>query len=165
MLKRTLAALLEGAVPGAAVAFGLSKLGVDGAGAMYAAAALVGVLTGLVAGRPIWAKAAKIEGLLKAVAGAFISVVVLYALRKWLPGFRVDLAELGTGPVGTVPWVALPGIGVALATVLEVDDAFGAEPTAPVRRRVSPEGGEPESRLESSDDSEESDVAHARRKG
>ncbi|HEX4338523.1 MAG TPA: hypothetical protein VH062_21610 [Polyangiaceae bacterium] len=139
MLKRLVAALFEGAVPGAAVAFGLTKLDAISPTLMYAAVALVGVLTALVAGRPIWAKAAKVEALLKSVAGAFISVVVLYALRKWTPGLHVDLTALGlgAGPVGYVPWVALPATGVALATVLEIDDAFGPGPAIAPRRRVA----------------------------
>jgi hypothetical protein len=166
MLKRLLAALFEGVVPGAAVAYALSRLGVETTATMYAAVALVGVLTGLVAGRPIWARAAKTEGALKAVAGAFISVVVLYALRKWLPGVRVDLGALGAGalPIGSVPWVFLPAVGVALALVLEVDDAFGADPPAPTRVRAgtagsfAPAAPEPES-----EEDEGADVAQARR--
>lgn len=141
MLKRLLAALLEGAVPGAAVAYALSRLGVETAATMYAAAALVGVLTGLIAGRPIWARAAKIEAGLKATAGAFIALVVLYALRKWLPNVRVDLGAFGAGAgaIGSVPWASLPAIGVALALVLEIDDAFGADPPAPPRVRAATE--------------------------
>src|SRR5882672_3482282 len=113
MLKRLIFALLEGALPGAAAAFALSAVGQGGASsapAMYAAMAIVGVLTGLLAGRPIWAKSAKIEGLLKAVAGLFISVTVLFGVRKWLPGMSVDLGAFGAGagPVGSLPWVALP---------------------------------------------------------
>jgi hypothetical protein len=86
MLKRLVLALLEGALPGAAAAFALSELGGGSSAlAMYVAAAVVGVATGLFAGRPIWAKSAKVEGLLKAVAGLFISVTVLFGVRKWLP--------------------------------------------------------------------------------
>jgi hypothetical protein len=168
MLKRLLAALLEGAVPGAAVAFALSKLGVETAATMYAAVALVGVLTGLIAGRPIWARAAKTEAALKATVGAFICVVVLYALRKWLPAVRIDLGALGAGagPIGSVPWAFLPGIGVALAIVLEIDDAFGADPPAPSRVRAGTVASlgstppEPES-----EEDERADVAQARRRG
>ena len=137
MLKRLEAALLEGVLPGAAVAFGLSKFGLGGPWAFYAAVALVGVLTGLVAGRPIWAKGAKTEGLLTALAGAFIAVVVLFGLRTWLPSFDVDLSTFGAGhgALGSVPWAFWPVVGVALAVVLEIDDAFGSDPEPP--RRVA----------------------------
>jgi hypothetical protein len=122
------------------------------------------VLTGLVAGRPIWAKAAKIEGALKAVAGAFISVVVLYALRKWLPAVHVDLTAFGAGEgaIGSVPWVFLPATGVALALVLEIDDAFGADPVPPRRIRAGTEASL-ESPAPELEQDEGADVARARR--
>lgn len=168
MLKRLVFALLEGALPGAAAAFALSELGGGSSAlAMYAAAAVVGVATGLLAGRPIWAKSAKVEGLLKAVAGLFISVTVLFGVRKWLPGVSVDLGAFGAGagPVGDLPWVILPAIGVALAIVLEIDDAIGADPV-PAPRRVKAEGDA--LRVEVSPEDEEgasSDDTRAHRRG
>jgi hypothetical protein len=166
MLKRLLAALLEGALPGAVVAYALSKLGMEAAVTMYAAVALVGVVTGLVAGRPIWAKAAKTEAALKATAGAFISVVVLYALRKWLPSVHVDLGALGAGAIGNVPWAFLPAVGVALALVLEIDDAFGADRPAPPRVRAATEASLPSAAPAlGSEEDEEANVAQARRGG
>ncbi|HVW24798.1 MAG TPA: hypothetical protein VHC69_05480 [Polyangiaceae bacterium] len=167
MLKRLLAALFEGVIPGAAVAYGLGRLGLRTPATMYAAVAVVGVLTGLIAGRPIWARAAKTEAALKAAAGAFISVVVLYALRKWLPAVSVDLTAFGggAGAIGSLPWVFLPGIGVALALVLEIDDAFGADPAPPRRVRAdAPVMHEPPSST-SLEEREEADVARARRRG
>lgn len=168
MLKRLVSALLAGALPGAAAAFALSELGGAGSSfAVYAAAAMVGVLTGLFAGRPIWAKSAKVEGLLKSVAGLFISVTVLFGVRKWLPGVTLDLGAFGagSGPIGNLPWVVLPAIGVALALVLEIDDAIGADPV-PVQRRVKVE--QDALRVETSPEDEEgasSDDARARRRG
>ena len=169
MLKRLLAALLEGVIPGAAVAYGLGRLGLQTPVTMYAAVAVVGVLTGLVAGRPIWARAAKTEAALKAAAGAFISVVVLYALRKWLPAVHVDLTAFGggAGAVGSVPSVFLPAVGVALALVLEIDDAFGTDPAPPERvRAAAPAPLERSSSpLHDHEEAEETDVARARRRG
>lgn len=167
MLKRLVAALFEGVLPGAAVAYCLSRLGLETAATMYAAVALVGVLTGLVAGRPIWAKAAKIEASLKAVAGAFIAVVVLYALRKWLPAVHVDLSAVGggAGAIGNVPWAFLPAIGVALALVLEIDDAFGGDAPAPQRIRASASGARDALVPSTEEEDAETDVARARRRG
>jgi hypothetical protein len=146
MLKRLVLALLEGALPGAAAAFALTELGAANvAPAMYAAAAAAGVSTALIAGRPIWAKGAKVEGLLKAVAGLFIAVTMLFGVRKWLPGMNIDLGAFGAGagPVGSLPWVVLPAICVAFALVLEIDDAIGADPD-PVPRRVQAESAKTE---------------------
>jgi hypothetical protein len=168
MLKRLLAALFEGAVPGVAIAYALSKLALETPATMYAAVAVVGVLTGLIAGRPIWAKAAKTEAVLKATAGAFISVVVLYALRKWLPGVHVDLGAFGggAGAIGSVPLAFLPAVGVALALVLEIDDAFGADPPAPPRIRAPTDASRaPVAPETASQEDEATDVVQARRRG
>jgi len=168
MLKRLVFALLEGALPGALAAFALSSIGVAGSAlAMYAAVAAVGVLTGLLAGRPIWANGAKIEGLLKAVVGLFISVTMLFGVRKWLPGVSVDLgAFAGSGPIGSVPWIILPAIGVAYAIVLEIDDAIGADPP-PAPRRVREEPGSLRIEEAAPEDEEAaaSDDTRARRRG
>jgi hypothetical protein len=96
---------------------------------VYAAAAAVGILTAIVAGKPVWARAAKVEALLKAVVGAFIAVTSMFGIRKWLPGVTLDLSRIGAGAgaVGDLPRVALPLVGMALALVFEVDDAFGPE--------------------------------------
>jgi hypothetical protein len=171
MLKRLVAALLEGVIPGAAVAYGFSTLGLEGAVPMYASVAVVGAVTGLVAGRPIWAKAAKTEAAIKAAAGTFISVVVLYALRKWLPAVRVDLTALGgaAGAIGSVPSAFLPATGVALALVFEIDDAFGKKPAPP--HRVRADAGAPlvssssPPAEEEEEERREADVARARHRG
>ena len=172
-MKRLVLALLEGALPGAATAFALSELGAaNQAPAVYAAAAVVGILTGLFAGKPIWAKGAKVEGSLKAVAGLFISVTMLFGVRKWLPGMSLDLAALGAGvgPVGSQPWVILPAIGVAYALVLEIDDAIGADPVPTPPRRVQAQIAETDPlRVDASLGEEEegasSDDARAHRRG
>jgi len=168
MLKRLLVSLFEGSVTGAATAFALSRLGQGTQGTpaallVYAAAAVMGTLTGLVAGKPIWARAAKLEGLLKAVAGAFMAVTVLFGMRKWLPGVTVDLTRFGagSGPIGSVAWVALPLIAVAISLVLEFDDAFGSETTPPPRKRVEGELRAPTA--ETLDDAEASESHDALR--
>jgi hypothetical protein len=154
MLKRLVFALLEGALPGVLAAFALSSVGAAGSAlAVYAAAAAVGVLTGLLAGRPIWAKGAKVEGSLKAVVGLFISVTMLFGIRKWLPGV-------------SVPWMVLPGIGVAYAIVLEIDDAIGADPPpAPRRIREEPGSLRVETAQEEDEEGAAGDDTRARRRG
>ena len=58
MLGRLLIGIVKGLIVGGLVGFGLAKLGIAAPGAViaYLAAALTGVLVGLVAGKPIWAK-------------------------------------------------------------------------------------------------------------
>jgi hypothetical protein len=142
MVKRLAVGVLEGGVAGASVAVASGELGLTWGGAVaYGAAALVGVVTGLVAGRPIWAKDAKAEGLLKALIGAFIAATVLFGIRKWLSGIVVSAGSPGSGRLGDVPLVALPVIGVALALVLEIDDAFTPPLPPPALPRVADAAG------------------------
>ena len=66
MVKKVVFGLLQGVLLGGVVSFALSRLHAGWSAAVaYAAAALVGVLVGAVAGKPIWAQEAKLEGLLK----------------------------------------------------------------------------------------------------
>ena len=63
MLGRLITGILKGLVLGGLVGFGLVKLGmaVPAAWLAYVAAAITGVLIGLIAGKPIWAPDARIE--------------------------------------------------------------------------------------------------------
>ncbi len=132
---------------GAVVAFALSRLGItwDASVTAYGSVVLVGVLTGLVAGRPIWGREAKLEVLLKSAVGAFIGCVALYGARKWLGSVHVDLGAYGRGAFGTVPAAALPAIGASLSIAFEIDDAVGPEATAGgPKRRVEASSGSPD---------------------
>lgn len=89
MLARLLIGIVKGLVVGGLIGFGLVKLmglGVfmSHAWLAYVAAALTGVLIGLVAGKPIWAKDAKIEAGMKAFVGALLGAGLMFAVRKWL---------------------------------------------------------------------------------
>lgn len=150
--------LVEGALLGGLVFLALLGLHVTWSAIVaYAAAGVVGALSGVVAGKPIWAREAKLEALLKSLAGAFIAVTAMYGARKWLSGFGVNLQSLGlgTGPVGEVPAVALPLIGAGLGFVFQIDDAFGSDEASP-RQRLSdaapPGRDSEEEQAESSED-------------
>jgi hypothetical protein len=123
----------------------------------YAAAALVGGLVGAVAGKPIWVREAKLEGLLKSLAGAFVAAVAMYGARKWLAGVHVNLQAFGwgAGPIGQVPAAALPAIGAGLGFVFQIDDALGGD-SEPPRRRVAETSRAPEEPA-GADESEESE--------
>jgi len=130
MLKRLVLGVLEGAAPGVLVALVAEQVGQGWGGAVaYLAAVAVGVVTGLVAGKPFWAPGAKVESLLKAASGAFLALIVMYGTRKWLGDVVLDLSAIGagSGALGDLPRVVLPLIGVAIAFILEIDDRFGAD--------------------------------------
>jgi hypothetical protein len=86
MLGRLITGILKGLVLGGLVGFGLVKLGmaVPAAWLAYVAAAITGVLIGLIAGKPIWAKDARIEAGVKAFVGALLGAGLMFAARKWL---------------------------------------------------------------------------------
>ena len=105
MLARLLIGLVLGTVIGGVVAAVL----VQGLGIpvftnpffAYLAAAATGVVTGLVAGKPIWSAEGRIEAGLKAFFGLLLSLGGMFALRQWVH-VNVDLGALkaGAGEIG-----------------------------------------------------------------
>jgi hypothetical protein len=127
MLKRLLLGLILGFVVGALVAAALvAGLHVVQLGALtaYLFAAVTGVLVGLVAGKPIWAKGGQIEAGLKAFFGALLGAGGMFAVRQWLK-VDVDLSMIQhgmSGPVGDLPAAALPLIAAVLGGFYELDN-------------------------------------------
>jgi hypothetical protein len=161
MLRRLLIGLTEGLVIGLALGLSATRLlGLATPGSIVAAllGALAGFAVGLVAGRPIWARNAKTEALLKAGAGALAGFGLSFALRRWLK-VELDLSaySLGAGPAGQLSALALPAIATVLALFFELDDDGSGSATRSakgqaVKRRV--EGGNPD--LASLDEADES---------
>jgi hypothetical protein len=156
MLRRLLIGLVLGLLVGGAVAAGLiAGLGVrtftDTSGAVFAylAAAISGVLTGLVAGKPIWASGAKVEAGLKAFFGALLGAAAMFATRRWggslgiqnLPAIPV-IGMNGSTAVGDLPALSLPLVAALLGALFELDntgdDADGGKGAGatPSRRRL-----------------------------
>jgi ABC-type xylose transport system permease subunit len=165
MVKKILLGLLQGAFSGGIVFFALSALHVAWTAMVtYLAVALVGAIVGAISGRPVWAREAKLEALLKSLAGAFIASIAMYGTRKWLAGVHVNLELIGStsGPLGEVPLAALPVIGAALGFVFQIDDALGSEDKTPEPRLRASEPSEGEAEHEAE---EESSERRARRQG
>lgn len=133
MLKRLVVGLVLGAVLGGVVAAvlvqGLGVMTFDqwalGATGAYLAAALTGVLTGLVAGKPIWSSDGRIEAGLKAFFGALLALGGMFVLRQWVH-VSVDLtaiqASQGPAEFGQLPAVSLPLIAAILGGFFELDN-------------------------------------------
>jgi hypothetical protein len=131
-------ALLWGILVGVVIGRGTSLLAVHGLHVplseplpalwAYLFAAVDGVLVGLFAGKPIWAKGARIEAGLKAVFGTLLGVGLMFALRKWV-GFAQDLSVLGLGKgaLGTNPALVFPLLATVMALLFEVDNMFGSD--------------------------------------
>jgi hypothetical protein len=123
MLGRLLVGILKGLVVGGLLGFGLAKLGFVAPGAViaYLGAALSGVLIGLVAGKPIWAKDARIEAGMKAFVGALLACGLMYAARRWLTvPLPMSIGELGrtaTGEPGTLGSLAVTSLALVTAVL------------------------------------------------
>jgi hypothetical protein len=128
MLKRLIVGLVLGTVIGAVVAAVLVQgLGITyftNAVFAYLAAAATGVVTGLVAGKPIWASDGKIEAGLKAFFGILLALGGMFALRQWA-NVHVDLSTLkaGEGLLGYLPASSLPVIAGVLSAFYEIDNS------------------------------------------
>lgn len=158
MLGRLLVGIVKGLVLGALIGFGLVKLGFAFPGAIvaYLAAAATGVLIGLIAGKPIWAKDAKIEAGMKAGVGALLGVGLMFAARRWLsvpvPGFLLDVTrtvaptEAGASTLGNFGMTALAAIAALLGGFYDADntpepdkpEAKDAKTPAPKNRIAQP---------------------------
>jgi hypothetical protein len=171
MLKRLVFSVIEGTLIGGLATALLLELGLEWnhVGVVYGAAALTGAMTGLLAGKPFWAKSAKLESILKASVGTFLAVTSMYGVRKWLPWVSLDLGTiLGSGSIGSLPAASLPIIATAIAFLFEIDDAFGPRAAAP-----RPEEFEPSSRVGDGDkanartkeDEESTEASDDRRSG
>ncbi len=151
MAKRALFGLVKGLLVGGVLALVLVKgLGVVTFGALlaYPLAVLVGVLTGLLAGKPIWQRDARIEVALKSVVGAIVAGGLMFALRKWLNP-SIDLGALGAGGLGELPLVSLPLIATALAMLFELDNTSEPASEAANEQRVAPDKSRVAGELES----------------
>jgi len=157
MLGRLLIGIVKGLIVGGLLGFGLAKLGFAAPGALiaYAAAAVTGILIGLVAGKPIWAKDAKVEAGMKAFVGALLGCGLMYVARRWLTmPVPVPLGELGganaslgqvAGSAGTIGGLAITSLA-AIAAVLggfyEADnnpsDDAGAKSAEPAKKSAEP---------------------------
>lgn len=147
MLKRLIVGIILGVVIGGLLGFGLFQLwptAMSGALA-YAFAAATGVIVGLVAGKPIWAKGAQIEAGLKAFVGALLSMGILFGVR-YLGVTIPEVAGIPAAEIGRHAIGSLLTISTLLAIFYELDNTGGDEEEgdkkriAPEKKRVSTDG-------------------------
>jgi hypothetical protein len=172
MLRRLLVGLVVGAVVGvaaaAALVSGLQMLafaGSFGALVAYGASAATGAVTGLVAGKPIWASDAKVEAGLKAFFGALLAAAGMFALRQWAAGWTLDLTAIhagGPGPVGSLPAASLPLLGAALGGLFELDNSGDDEPSQ--RKRAPSAASAAKARVPVPGSEDEDEVSAASRR-
>jgi hypothetical protein len=141
MFARLIVGILKGLVVGGLVGFALIKLGVGlfvGGWAVlaYIAAAVTGIVVGLIAGKPIWAKDAKVEAGMKAFVGALLGAGLMFGLRKIAPpladsvpaAFGVMTKDPQT--LATFPITALALVAAVLGGFYEADNTPDAGSSA-----------------------------------
>jgi hypothetical protein len=135
MFKRLIVGLVIGLVLGGLLGYGLFQVlpGVMAGVLGYAFAAATGVLVGLVAGKPIWAKGAAVEAGLKAFVGALLAMGILFGIR--FIGVTIPaIAELPAAELGRHPITSLGAIAVLLSVFYELDNTGGDEEDTPKAR-------------------------------
>ncbi|MGO9837654.1 MAG: hypothetical protein ACLP1X_25980 [Polyangiaceae bacterium] len=178
MLRRLVTGLVLGFIVGGALAAaliaGLKTTTFEGGGGVvlgYLAAALTGVMTGLVAGKPIWASGAKTEAGLKAFFGALLGAGAMFGLRQWAGGWALDLNAIGAGgpaSVAALPAASLPIIAAVLGGFFELDNTGAdGEGKKPGKRVAAATGRESKARVpveEEGEDGEEDGLPSRRAK-
>jgi hypothetical protein len=175
MLRRLLLGLVEGLLIGLALGVGSARrlgLSAPGSVALALLGAGAGFLVGLVAGRPVWARDAKTEALLKAGVGALGGAGLSLAAAHWLK-VPLDLSafQLGVGPAGTLASATLPLVATVLALFFELDDDGPGRANARIggahaKQRLAPRSGSTErDELEELGDRDESNDESERKLG
>lgn len=131
MLARLFVGIIKGLLVGTLLGFGVLQLNlawaVMPAWLAYIAAPLAGVVVGLIAGKPIWAKDAKIEAGMKATVGAILGAGLMFVARTYLtmalPAFALKALAITT-PValGMFPMASLAIIAALLGGFYEADN-------------------------------------------
>lgn len=139
MLGRLLIGIAKGLIVGFSLGFGLFKVGmaVPIPILAYVAAAVTGVVVGLIAGKPIWAKDAKVEAGTKAVIGALLAAGLMAAARTWLMiPIPIPLGTLAPegATIGGFAITALAAIGALLGGFYEADNNPAEATPAPGAR-------------------------------
>ncbi len=151
---RLLFGLLKGLIIGGLVGFGLVSAGLASPGALiaYPIAAGLGMLVALIAGKPIWAKDARIEVGMKAAAGALFAPLFLFLARRFLAfDIPFDVSTLpglgavsGTQEFGTFALTSYAAVAALLAGFFDADNQpqpEGADEGAATKKRVATGGG------------------------
>jgi len=136
MLLRALLGLIKGGIVGGAIGFGAWKVGLAGGSPLYLVYGLVGLLTGIVCGKPLWRHETLVTPLLKGVVGLLFAMGVYWLIGKTLPGMKLPLGTalgLPDQPLASLPVVLGPLVGILYGVFVEVDDGEGKPAAAPAK--------------------------------
>lgn len=177
MPVRLLIGLLKGLILGGLVGYGVAALGFAAPGAIiaYIGAAVVGMLVALVAGKPIWAKDARIEVGMKALAGAILGPGLMWLSRQFLtmalpldPQLIPGVALEGSVALGTFAITSLAMVAAVLAGFYDADNQSGkadekGSPDAGAKQRIEAQADVADTALDELED-DEAEVAKQTKK-
>lgn len=142
-MVRAILGLVKGAVVGAGLGYGALQLGLGAGVSGYLVSALVGFVTGIVCGRPLWRQETLWTPVVKGLVGAAVCSLILFGARKFLGGLTIPLpASLN---VPERPWAQVPllygaVLGIVYGILVEIDDggaaAEKAGSTPPVKSKA-----------------------------
>lgn len=134
MLLRLIIGLVKGLVLGGLAGFGLAAAGFVAPSALvaYPAAIVLGLLIACLAGKPIWAKGARIEVGMKAVVAAIFAPLLLFLARRFVTmGLPIDPSVIGlettTAALGTFAVTSYAMVAAVLAGFFDADNDPGEE--------------------------------------
>jgi hypothetical protein len=133
--------LVKGGVIGAAVGYGVWKLGLPAGALTVVGYAVVGALVGALVGKPLWRQETIWTSILKSVFGAGLAIGLYFGARKLLGDTHLAFAT-GLGapdqPVVDLPFLLGPVIGAIYGAFVEVDDGSGGAPAPAARPAAGP---------------------------
>ena len=137
-MVRVILGLLKGAIIGAAVGYGATRLGVTTGALAFATYAAVGFLVGLICGKAVWRHETLWTPALKGLFGAGICALLYFGASKLLGGLTMDFtAQLGAPdrPLAQIPLLLAPALGILYGIFVEVDDGErkGAPPPSKLK--------------------------------
>jgi ABC-type arginine transport system permease subunit len=134
-MLRVVLGLLKGGLIGAAIGFGAFRLGIEGGALGFVVYALVGLMVGLLVGKPPWRQETIWTSIIKGIFGLLIAMGLYWGGRKLLGGTHLAFATGLGAPdkaVVDIPFLLGPVIGALYGIFVEVDDTGGG--SAPAAR-------------------------------
>lgn len=131
---RIITGLLKGGIVGAGIGYGAFTLGLGRGGSAYLVYGLIGFVSGIVGGKPLWRQETIWTPVVKGIAGAGVSCLLYFGAQKLLGTFVAPLpASLGVQdiPMVQVPFVFGAFVGIVYGVLVELDDGGVASESSP----------------------------------
>jgi len=125
--------ILKGGIVGGALGYGAYRLGLSGSAWKYLLYGTVGLVVGLVVGRPIWKNIVDKDSTvwtsaLKGIFGFGVCVGLYAVVHHLLGDPELELTSVGPQRVTDLTYVFAPLLGAVWGLLAELDDALDSKP-------------------------------------